>query len=125
MSEEPSEKDKQLVSDTLSGDKSAEGPSDDSKKSEDKKPLKQRRADEEIKDAEKLEHKALDEKKAELEKLEKDIDKKRADLRKLISEAEHHGKSESGSPADRDTEGKQRANELLKGTGLRPYPEVE
>lgn len=89
------------------------------------KPLKEKRADSEIKSAEKIQKKSLDEKRADLEKLEKDIDKKRADLRKLISEAEHHGKSQTGGSGDKEEDAKRSANEYLKGTGLVPYPEVE
>lgn len=70
---------------------------------------------------------ALEEKEKKLEKMEKTIDKKNRELKKLIREAETHGKSLAGDAVTESDEdkGKREANEYLKSTGLKAFPDVE
>jgi hypothetical protein len=77
--------------------------------------------------AEGKEAEAIEEKIKTLTALENTIDKKSNALKKLIEEAEFHGKSLAGDMVKEDEEerGKRTANEMLKSTGMVPYPDVK
>lgn len=88
---------------------------------------KEKTLDDSLKRAEDLQITALDKKIEELKKTEASLDRKNRELKKLIEEAEFHGKSLAGDRVEenKDEEGKRVANDMLRSTGMLPYPEVE
>lgn len=88
---------------------------------------REQRVEETVKEAEEIQLTRLEQKEKDLKKLEDSIDRKKRELTKLVSEAHHQGRSLAGDRVQESEEdkGKRAANDFLKTTGLKAYPEVE